>query len=53
MIDIQILHMLNKMVEENFCLGFGSTILTRIFMTVHWLAPSTDQKCKPPIVTDK
>ena len=32
--DIQILHMLNKIVKENICIGFASNILTHIFTTV-------------------
>ena len=31
MMDSQILHMLNNRVEEHFCIGFGSKILTHNF----------------------
>ena len=34
MMDIQILLMLNKIVKENFYIGFGSKMLTHIFTTV-------------------
>ena len=34
MMDIQILHMLNKIVKENFWIGFGSKILNHIVTTV-------------------
>ena len=34
MMDIQILHMLNKIAKEYYCIGFGSKYLTHIFNTV-------------------
>ena len=45
--------MLNKMTKDNFCVGFGSKILTHICTTDDETAPFMDQKCKFPISTAK
>ena len=46
---IQILHILHQIVKEKVCIGVGRKLLTHIFTTIRWTAPSMDQKCKLPL----